>query len=428
MAALGGTRHKTNLLAQGSACPKPDNTTERTTESQSFYSSAQWSADGTTILVGSSDYSVSSFILPDDLLQYGEGNVRQLEPQATTKLPEPTQTITPSPFFSLNSPETQVFLAGCRDHPIHLYHALAGQNHQAPLGSYKLIKQETEEYITPSSLIWPWPGTHFVCGSSNRIDYFDVTRAGSEGPVTTVPTIPSRRHIRKGSGVGMKGTVSALAASPPDTSGGCVIAAGTWTRWVGLYDFLRTDKVVANWSIANADKSEYQLDLGGQGIVQTIWSPCGRYLLLNERHSNGLLVYDVRVSGKLLSVLNGRPANSQQKLACDVFPAGSDDNSSFEVWAGSQDGSLLVWDDVGITDGIAEPSHQWDAHPSPIGSTIIHCSGTVAATCAGGWTHASDLNSADEGGTSPSDPSGTQSCGESSLKIWSIDNAQPSGS
>lgn len=417
------TQHRTTLLAQDSIAPEPDSASP-----PHFFSSAQWSADGTTILVGSSDYAVTAYVLPDDLLSPNEAGVRQLAPQSATRLPEPTQVIASSPFYSLNDPETQVFLVGCRDHPVQLYHAFANQDQPTPLGSYKLIRQETEAYITPSSLIWPWPGTHFICGSSNRLDYFDVTRAGGDGPVTTVPTIPSRRYIAKGNGVGMKGTVSALAASPPNASAGTVVAAGTWTRWIGLYDFMRTDTAVANWSIAKADQLDYNIDLGGQGIVQTIWSPCGRYLVLNERNSSGLLVYDIRGAGKLLSVLNGRTANSQQKLTCDVFQGGNDDTSGFEVWAGSQDGSLLVWDDVGFANGIVEPARKWEAHASPVGSTIIHSSGTVAATCSGGWGHSVKLVAEDEADVPSSNRNGTTIYEESSLKVWAVDNAEPAES
>lgn len=407
----------TQLLAEHSATIKDHSL--NSPSNRVFYSSAQWTADGTTILTGSSDNSVSSFVLPADLL-HAENEALQLQPQATVKLPEPTQVIAPSPFFTLSEPASQTFLVGCRDHPLHLYHAFAEQSNAVPIGQYKLIRHETEQFITPSALVWQYPGTHFICGSANRLDYFDLSRHGSDGPVLTVPTIPSKRHISKGHGVGMKGTVSALAVSPPDANQANLVAAGTWTRWMGLYDLHRSDGAVANWKISETDLPGSPGVYLGQGIMQVLWSPCGRYLVINERRSNGLLVYDIRGSGKLLSVLAGRKAETQQRLNCDVFQGNTYGDGGFEVWAGSQDGSVVVWDQVGLTAAETPPSWSWKVHESPVCATILHRSGSVFATCSGGWEHSNGdedsdtlLGYAGYGRT-------YRVLDESSLKIWSF--------
>lgn len=397
-----------------------------------FFCSAQWTADGTTILTSSSNHCVSSFVLPSDLLQNDKPG-RPLQPQATTKLPEPTQTAALAPFFSLAEPASQTFLVGCRDHPLHLYHAFPESPSPSPgepspggpIAQYKLIRHETEQYITPSSLVWPSPGTHFVCGSANRIDYFDVSRHGSDGPVLTVPTIPSKRHISKGHGVGMKGTVSALAISPSDSNGGSLVAAGTRTRWMGLYDLHRSDGAVANWKISQSDLPGPTGMSSGQGIVQLLWSPCGRYLIINERHSNGLLIYDIRGSGRLLGVLNGRQSNTQQKLLCDVFQGDPHSEGGFEVWAGAQDGSVTVWENVGLTAAEIEPSWTWKPHSSPVCSTILHPGGSVVATCSGGWEHLAINEHDDDTEATPENSHQPQNCkvlNESSLKLWSLQN------
>jgi hypothetical protein len=402
-----------------------------TTQAQRFYTSAQWTADGTSILAASSDQTVASFILPADLLQPA-GEPRHLARQASIKLPEPTQTLASAPYFSLANPASQTFLVGCRDHPLHLYHAFpqlddadadadtGGDVASRPLYTYKLIRMESEKYISPASLLWEYPGTHFICGSANRIDLFDASGHCADGPTLTIPTIPSRRHISKGSGVGMKGTVAALAASPPaDASGhGSILAAGTWTRWMGTYDIHRTDRVVANWSIADADEKAFRISLGGQGIVQTAWSPCGRYLVVNERQADGLLVYDIRGTGQLLAVLNGRRATTQQRLHFDVFQG----ETGFEVWAGTQDGSVAVWEEVGMRNDVIEPSWTWKAHESPVGSTIVHSSGSVAATCSGGWGYP---RKSGESHASSEESHDRRIFDESSLRIWSIGGSDP---
>ncbi|KAK3190869.1 hypothetical protein K4F52_003186 [Lecanicillium sp. MT-2017a] len=386
-----------------------------------FFASAQWSADGTAALVGRSDNTISSFVLPTDLLEPAE-EPHCLQPQGITKLPEPTQSIQGAPFFSLAEPASQTFLVGCRDHPIQLYSAFPPPGDSMPLCAYKLIKHETEQYISPSAILWPQPGTHFVCGSANRLDYFDITRYGSDGPVCTVPTIPSKRHILKGGGVGMKGTVSALAASPPGQNEG-VVAAGTRTRWMGLYDFRKADKAVANWNIASADQDEFGIDVGGQGINQTLWSACGRYLVINERRSSGLLVYDIRVSGKLLSILAGRQAETQQRLSCDVF-GNSNGDPGFEVWGGTQQGSVQVWDEVGLHYGVSDSSWNWIAHEAPVSSSIVHPSGSVVLTCSGAWDYPLDSDTPRDSQAAHDSGSRTRILDDSSIKVWSINGVE----
>jgi WD40 repeat protein len=408
--------HSVRLLTQQSANTTQEEAGVSAGGSRRYFASAQWSADGTSLLAAASDQSVSAFVLPSDLLEPNDGP-RPLEPQTTVCLPEPSQVLAPAPYFSLADPATQMFLVGCRDHPLQLYHLFPEHERAPPLCSYKLIRKETEEYITPSSLIWQSPGTHFTCGSANRLDMFDISRYGSDGPVLTVPTIPSKRHISKGSGVGMKGTVAALANSPSDADGGTITAAGTWTRWIGLYDLGRTDRVVANWSIAGVDSTHFDLETGGQGITQILWSPCGKYLVVNERHADGLLVYDIRGTGQALSILKGRDTTTQQRLGCDVF-SGDVYSNGFEVWAGTGDGTVQIWENVGSDAGVLDRSWGWKGHDAPIGSAVLHTSGSVVATCSGGWKHQSDLGS----NAKYSHPmsSGSEVLPESSLKVWLI--------
>lgn len=267
----------------------------------------------------------------------------------------------------------------------------------------------TEAYLQVHSLVWPYPGTQFLVGTRDLIAQFDITRNG-DGPVTRIPTIPSRRHIRKGNGIGMRGTVSALSAqtTTDDTPTG-LVAAGTWTRRIGLYDIARGGECVSTWSIGEAADNVSVTEppsgsgprpfpakgIGGAGINQTSWSPCGRYLVVNERHSSGMLVYDVRVTNKLLGCLAGRDALTHQRLDCDVF-RGLESTGGFEVWAGTRDGTVKVWEGVGNAEGCQWPSWDFSAADgragaegavSPaLGSVGLHHSGSVVATCSGCWT------------------------------------------
>lgn len=268
--------------------------------------------------------------------------------------------------------------------------------------------------------MWTKPGTHFYVGTRDLIAQFDITRNG-DGPSALMPTIPSRRHIRKGNGIGMRGTVSAMSAQPTaaeDALG--LIAAGTWTRWIGLYDIARSGECTAIWNIQEAAEGVVHSDppadaglsfapnerkttkgaalpvkgIGGAGINQTAWSPCGRYLVINERQSTGMLVYDVRGANRVLGFLAGRDARTHQRMSCDTFQ-GLENIGGFEVWAGAMDGTVKVWEGVGNAEGCQWPSWDFSAtdgaagaqgYVSPaLGSVSLHYSGSVVATCAGGW-------------------------------------------
>ncbi|KAI1200620.1 hypothetical protein F5X97DRAFT_293257 [Nemania serpens] len=431
----------------------------------SYFESAQWTADGTALLTYSSTNLISGYIVPEDLLS--SAAELSLKPQARIQLPEPSNVLSGAPYFSLAEPGTQQLLVSARDHPLQLFYlapSSAPSTSQPPISSYPFTKARSETLLAATSLLWPSPGTHFVAGSRSLLGRFDVLRTGEE-PVVRIRTIPSERHLSKGGGVGMRGTVSALGGQPMDMgSGASLVAAGTWTRWVGLYDFAQAGECVATWSIAAAvretaadsngamnemgsgGQSGLSDGIGGDGITQTIWSPCGRYLIICERKSRGALIYDVRETGKLLGYLVGRDALGNQRVACDVFP-GTDGKSGFEVWSGTSGGVAKVWEGVGSVEGPHMPAWEWAAHRSTIGSACLHPSGTVVATCAGSWefpdedgsiynvstgsrdqNHRGDSENDDEisgsdGGTnSPASRTSwmQRRNKESSLKIWSI--------
>ncbi|KAI1168820.1 hypothetical protein F5B18DRAFT_199324 [Nemania serpens] len=472
------SRNKVKLVASTgdvAAARYPSSSTSSDTSNNSrdevlsYFQNAQWTADGTTLLTYSSTNLISGYIVPEDLLS--STAELALRPQARIQLPEPSNVLSGAPYFSLAEPRTQQLLVSARDHPLQLLYLApsssspfptsAAASHP-PISSYPFTKARSETFLTATSLLWPSPGTHFIAGSRSLLGRFDVRRTGEE-PVVRIRTIPSERHLSKGGGVGMRGTVSALGGQPMDMgSGASLVAAGTWTRWVGLYDFAQAGECVATWSIAAAvretaanreinelgsgSRSGLPDGIGGDGITQTIWSPCGRYLVICERKSHGALIYDVRETGKLLGYLVGRDALGNQRVACDVFP-GTDSKGGFEVWSGTSGGVAKVWEGVGTVEGPHTPAWEWAAHQSTIGSACLHPSGTVVATCAGSWefsdedspahhistgsrdrSHQVDSEKVDEfsGSDGETDSSAgrvswMQRCNkESSLKIWSI--------
>ncbi|KAG4421972.1 hypothetical protein IFR04_004831 [Cadophora malorum] len=382
-----------------------------------YFKSAQWTPDGTTLLTSSADNTIRTFILPPTLLD--SSSPHTLTPYTTHTLPTPVNCLTPYPYFTLTDPSTTLYLSTPSALPIRLLNALNPLS--TPAATYNLISPTTEAYYTPSSVLWS-SQNHFLAGTDCLIALFDVTRSG-EGPVTRLPTIPSKRHKMKGGGVGMRGIVSAMSQQPsPENADVGLLAAGTWTRWVGMYDLGGLGGTVATWSVAEA--ADLDAGIGGTGVTETKWSACGRYLFVVERRSKGILVYDVRVTGKLVSWLVGREADTNQRIGVDLFPG----ENGTEVWAGGVDGIVRVWEGVGMKEGPLERSWEWQAHDDPVTSTAVHSSGTVVATCSGqrsspGAGYSEGSADSNDSSDDDSDDSELSSACSSSLGLRTPDNS-----
>lgn len=182
------------------------------------------------------------------------------------------------------------------------------------------------------------------------VSTFDINRNG-QGPLSRVHTTPSRRErgsrwINSGCEVGMKGIVSALRMSCEG-----LLAAGTFSRWIGLYDGYGRGGTMGVFEINGIDPDDTD---NGSGITQVLWSSCGRYLCVVERSSDGISVYDVRGTGRRLSWFRGRKARTNQRLGVDILGS--------EIWAGGTDGLVRIWEGVGMLEGNISPSREFEAH------------------------------------------------------------------
>jgi telomerase Cajal body protein 1 len=285
---------------------------------------------------------------PPDLLQDRDQEL-SLHPYAEVHCVEAVKALSTFPLFDLQDTSTTLLLCSVPDHPLRLHSALSGEL----VASYPFINVTTEAYIAPHSLLFTCDGRSFIAGSSNLIAMFDVSRPG-DGPVSLFRTASSRKASKHNSSFGLKGIVSALSVEPASN----ILAAGTFSRHVGLYNAAGQGDCLG---VFRVDGNEADGRIGGRGITQLLWSPCGRYLYIVERNSGGVMVYDIRKSGQLLSWAEGRKAETNQRLAIDLSHSSTADGG-IDIWAGGIDGTIRVWNNTHLCEGPRQPDLGWYAH------------------------------------------------------------------
>ncbi|PGH17072.1 hypothetical protein AJ80_04945 [Polytolypa hystricis UAMH7299] len=415
-------QYHTSITPSGSGVKSPDTVEDtRTAEergappiSSNYFKSAEWSADGTTVITNSADNCIRSFVLPPDLLDEHQ-QPQELSPYYSVPSSEPINALALYPWYSLDDASTTIVLSSVRDHPIRLTSAL----YPGTVASYSLISPTTEEFISPHSILYPQGlgGTKFLTGSDSLICLFDVSRPGKDGPISRLPTIPSKRKKIVGGGVGMKGIISTMAVNP---TGDGILAAGTFTRHIGLYASNGAGDMIGTFSVAGTEADRH---IGGKGVTQVLWSSCGRYLFVAERRSTGILVYDIRVTGQLVGWLEGRNATTNQRLKVDIV-AGSD-SSPEEIWAGDIDGFVRVWEDPTAVAGGKKPFIEVRLHDDPVSSAVVHPMGSVLATCSGQkqFSPVDDAEAREHDDTEEGRVGGNdvfQRKVDNSLKIWAL--------
>lgn len=372
--------------------------------STSCIQEAQLSPDGTCIFTSDYNRAFSVYPISTDILE--PTATQPLKVYSQFKSADPIWTFTANPLFNLQDSSSTHVLISRRDRYITLHNALwdisspptspsptiSPVDIHAPLASYKLINHLTEAVTAPLSLAYSNSGTHFFAGTQNSISIFDLSHTSD--PIRSIPTIPSARSKLKGGGRGFKGHISALAVSPPtseSTEG--LLAAGSRTRYVGLYDAVSGAEVTHLSLPGTMDgkklRDETLTPMMGDGVSSLKWSPCGRYLYIAERDSDALLIYDVRSFSMALGHCTGRGARTKQKLGFDVWNAGASpydiDSIAHEVWAGGTDGKIRVWKDPYLKEGAVEADEVVAVgdEEMPVVSTLMHASGSLAVAACG---------------------------------------------
>ncbi|KPI38487.1 Guanine nucleotide-binding protein negative regulator 1 [Cyphellophora attinorum] len=335
------------------------------------YRSLQWTADGTCLLAADYNNNIKTIVVPVDLLESRDDPL-VLEIYSSLSSPEPVRALAGAPFFDLQSPSTALILSSVRDHPLHLSSALNGER----IAVYPLINPMTEEYICPNSLTFSLDGTHIIAGSESRLSTFDISRPGS-GPLHYTQTGPKNiKDDRWNPSTRLRGIISALDIE----SASNVLAAGTFSRSVGLYEAGGSGTCVGAFSV---DGNAADAEIGGSGITQVKWSKCGRYLHIAERNSDGILIYDIRSTGQLLSWCTGRSAVTNQRLSFDL---GSTVDEGYHISAGGVDGLVRTWKDAHKQEGAIAPIESMRSHTGKsdaVSGTAAHHAGGVLATASG---------------------------------------------
>ncbi|KAH7397107.1 hypothetical protein BKA66DRAFT_453674 [Pyrenochaeta sp. MPI-SDFR-AT-0127] len=384
-----------------------ESTPHRELQGTSCIQEAQLSQDGTCIFT--SDYSRTFSVYPIGTNILSNASTSAIKPYAQFTSPNPIWAFAANPLFNLQDAASTHVLVSRRDSYITLHNALwditrnyDSQDAQTlssgpvdiakPLASYKLIDHLTEAVTAPISLAYAHDGAHFFAGKQNGIATFDLEHTND--PIHTITTIPSKRNKLKGGGRGFKGWISALSLSlPSTTSTGGLLAAGSRTRYIGIYDSTSGGDVTHFSLPGTIDgkkaRNENLRHIMGDGVSHLKWSFCGKYLYVAERHSDVLLIYDVRNFSLSLGYCVGRKAETKQKLGFDIWNAGPSpydiEAMAHEVWAGGSDGHVRIWKDPYRKEGPVLPDEvvQIQYGKLPVVSTLVHSSGCLAVAACG---------------------------------------------
>jgi len=356
-----------------------------------FFKEAQFSPDGTAVVTHNDDGGIRTFILPPDLLDESK-HPHELVPYSVLQSPTNVQSYTLYPGFDLQEPSTTLVLSAPADQPLRLTNALDTSLTHA----YPYIHAKTEAYIAPNSLAFHSDGNHFVAGAHGSVAIFDTSRA-NEGPIAlhiTKPKDPKRAATSMRDG----GLIMSISISTDN-----LLAVGSSHRSVGIFASAGHGRCQTAFSVAPECSDPDSATYSGSGVTSLEWTPDGNYILVGERQSDGIHVYDVRSQHRRVAWLAGRNALTTQRLGISTIPTAS----GLEVWAGGVDGALRMWQNPGRVEGIQQPDAVLsEMHGDSIASAVWHPSGAVMATCSGQRT----FDDADEVSTQP----------DSSLKIWSV--------
>lgn len=332
--------HPRCVATTGEAFSKPIRTSLKNEGRANLFRHARFSADGTTVVTQNEDHCLRTFVLPTDLL--GEHDeLLQLEPDCRYQSSTNLQTFALYPNFDLGDMATTLVLSASADIPIRLKNAL---HYDTTHAVYQFVNTKTEGFRPARSLAFTPSGSHFIAGSDNVVAAFDVARPDA-GPISEYILSPGRRAPQTDTcRLSRRGWVSAMKASS-----GRLLAVGTTEREIAIFEHEGLGRCSHTFALESHE---------GTGVTGLQWSPCGRYLLIAERNSDMIQVFDIRDSKQEVGRLVGRNARTMQVLDIDVVPTAK----GYEAWAGGVDGHVRMWSNPGEQEALHAPDANFNMH------------------------------------------------------------------
>ncbi|KAK2578661.1 hypothetical protein KPH14_012150 [Odynerus spinipes] len=273
---------------------------------ENFTKGCQWSPDGTCLLVPSEDFKIRLYELPTTLYS-GKvaSNFTTCDLKAAVVVKEGGLIYDSCwyPFMNSWDPATCCFLSTSKESPAHLWDAFTGEL-RATYRAYNNV-DEVEASISVQFIN---SGRQLWCGFKNILHIFDTNRPGRQ-----IETINFKKDFPN-----INGLVSCIRENPVMPG---LVAFGTYSKSIGLYK----DGPICIFKTAS-------------GVTQVEFSPCGTKLYSAVRRNNEFLCWDLRNPGIVLYSLQGRQANTNQKIQFNITSNGN------QVVSGGTDGEIMIWE------------------------------------------------------------------------------------
>jgi WD40 repeat protein len=184
------------------------------------------------------------------------------------------------------------------------------------------FSQDAEEYL-PLARVY----NSLICGTNSLISIFSVSSPGvPHTSISTTKLLPPTKAI-----------ISALTVSSDN-----MLAVGMYNNAISLFSSSYQHTTTFHTS-------------EGAGITQLNWSPDSRYLYVMSRQSTNIEVWDIRSTGRVVGILNGRQASTNQRVWADLNADGE------WIVSGGTDGKVKGWKTNDLSEKM-EPSFEFTAH------------------------------------------------------------------
>ncbi|KAL6012069.1 hypothetical protein ACLOJK_002544 [Asimina triloba] len=226
------------------------------------------------------------------------------------------------PYMQASDPTTCVFASTTRDHPIHLWDAITGQNLWKKISVLSLYLCQLQlrctyraydamdEITAAFSVAFNPAGAKLYAGYNKSLRIFDIHRPGRDF---------KQYSTLLGNKDGQSGIISAIAFSPTHSG---MLATGSYSQSTAIY---------------SEDTMELLYVLHGQlgGVTHVLFSKDGNYLYTGGRKDPYILCWDVRSTAGIVYKYS---EYTNQRVYFDIEPCGR------HLGTGGQDGQVHIYD------------------------------------------------------------------------------------